>query len=51
MYTIHFKYLRGFNFIKTRYKKFKNKQKKTKGLKKIKYNNNLRKNNLKQKII
>ena len=25
MYTIHFKYLRGFNFIKTRYKKFKNK--------------------------
>ena len=25
MYTIHFKYLRGFNFIKTRYKKLKNK--------------------------
>ena len=25
MYTIHFKYLTGFNFIKTRYKKLKNK--------------------------
>ena len=24
MYTIHFKYLRGFNFIKTRYKKKNN---------------------------
>ena len=25
MYTIHFKYLTGFNFIKTKYKKIKNK--------------------------
>ena len=25
MYTIHFKYLRGFNFIKTKYKQIKNK--------------------------
>ena len=25
MYTIHFKYLTGFNFIKTKYKEIKNK--------------------------